>query len=82
MTEQAQWVIGVILALMLVVIGALGTLIVWNLTLLSNKVEAVQTIVYDTRNDLTATKIQQVELSRQLAEIKDSIKAALVKSRR
>ncbi|MGH7743416.1 MAG: hypothetical protein ACREQ5_01145 [Candidatus Dormibacteria bacterium] len=82
MTEQAQWVIGVILALMLVVIGALGTLIVWNLTLLSNKVEAVQTIVYDTRNDLTATKIQQVELSRQLAEIKDSIKAALIKSRR
>lgn len=82
MTEQAQWVIGVILALMLVVIGALGTLIVWNLTLLSNKVEAVQTIVYDTRNDLTATKIQQVELSRQLAEIKDSIKVALIKSRR
>lgn len=67
----------IVIAVSLLVCGGLGTLILWNITQISAKVEAIQVIVYDTKSGLKSAQDRQEENSRAIAEMNGTLSTAL-----
>lgn len=68
---------GVIVALLLLVIGGISTLVLWNLAQVSSRVDQMQTIVYKTEASLKSIEARVEQVDKQVSEQKGALDAAL-----
>jgi hypothetical protein len=72
----ALW-FGVVFGILLLVLGGLSSLILWNISQLTIKVDTMQIIVYETRGGLKGVEERLVQTENRVSKQEGSMETAL-----